>query len=262
MSIQPNHTLRALRAGKTVLGGETAGDWRSVPLIYAHAGLDFIWIDTEHAIANPADVNATIQSCRLAGITPIVRVCAPEYARICPLLDNGAQGIIVPRVDDPETVARVVSFTRFPPEGVRGCGNPLYAHDYRQTSIADHVAGSAEEILVAVQAESRRAVDAIDEIVAVAGLDLVIIGPTDLSISLGHPGELDHPEVIGHCERVIEAGKARGIAVGIAGISDPVYWARQGVRFVQVFGDADLLATESQRRTAELREGIAKLALC
>jgi 2-dehydro-3-deoxyglucarate aldolase/4-hydroxy-2-oxoheptanedioate aldolase len=187
----------------------------------------------------------------------MVRVVAPEYHRICPLLDNGAQGIIVPRVEEPEVVARIVSFCRFPPEGIRGCPGPLPANDFRPTALADYLGEANGEVLVAVQAESHRAVEAIDEIAAVPGLALVILGPADLSISLGVPGQLDHPSVVAHAERIIAACTARGVAVGIAGVTNADFWVAKGIRFLCCIGDLALLSEACHARAYALRGQIS-----
>jgi 2-keto-3-deoxy-L-rhamnonate aldolase RhmA len=256
MSIRLNRTLRALREGRTVLGGETSGEWRAVPLVYAAAGLDFLWIDREHTCVDDSAVSALIQAARLAEITPLVRVPAPEYARICPLLDVGAQGIIVPRVEDPETAARVVRYCRFHPEGVRGVGNPLCANDYRPIPFPQYVAEAPDEILVAVQAETRRAVEAIDEIAAVPGLDVIIVGPSDLAVSLGVAGDLEHPQLVERAEGVIQACRKHGVAAGIAGGVDYGFWMRKGVRFVSCLNDAALFVEACRARVEAIRRSV------
>ncbi len=256
MNVRPNTTLHKLRAGEIVLGGETVTGCRGVPLIYADAGMDFICLDMEHGGSSIETVAALIQTSRLVNLTPLVRVNSPEYHLIAPLLDNGAQGIIVPRVEDRRVVERVVSWCRFPPQGVRGCGSPLYANDYRALSLEQYVIETPPEILVAVQAETGRAIEVIDEIVAVEGLNLVIIGLADLSLSLGLPGEFDHPVLTQKMEQIISACSRHGIYVGIAGATNPGKWIPMGIQFLSCLNDIALLSESCLRRVQEIRKAL------
>jgi 2-keto-3-deoxy-L-rhamnonate aldolase RhmA len=249
VSVRPNETLRKLRVGSRVLGAETSLFHPGVPLLYAQAGLDFIWLDLEHTLVNPERVAATIQRARLAGVTPIVRIPELRAGHVRPLLDNGAQGIILPFVEDAGAVEELVSWCRFHPRGRRGVGSSLLANDYANVSLAEHVGGSDAEVLIAVQIESLTAVECIDEICAVDGLDVVIIGLADLSISCGVPGDVMHSAVIEISERVLAATARHGVAGGVAGFyartsAEPPLsaWVRRGARFLQLFGDLGLLA--------------------
>src|SRR5262249_25903207 len=158
-----------------VLGGETSTFHPGVPLLYAEAGLDFVWIDLEHTLIDAERVSAAIQLSRLAGVTPIVRIPDLQPGLLPSLVDNRAQGIILPLVEDAAVVEELVAWCRFQPLGRRGVGSPLLAHDYAETSLADHVS-SAGELLVAVQLETLAGVERADEICAVDGLDVVCLG--------------------------------------------------------------------------------------
>jgi 2-keto-3-deoxy-L-rhamnonate aldolase RhmA len=268
MPVRPNTTLRKLRAGDCVIGAETATFHPGVPPLYANAGLDFIWIDLEHTLVNPERVGATIQRARLAGITPIVRIGSLQRALVRSLLDNGAQGIILPFVEDAAVVEELVSWCRFHPRGRRGVGSPLLAHDYSEMSLSDHVAQSDAEVLVAVQVESLAGVERIDEICAVEGLDVVILGLADLSISCGVAGEVGHPKVVEAGERVLAAATRCGIVGGVAGFYARTYdepplsaWVRRGARFLQLFGDLGLLADATAAAVSEARTALEELRL-
>jgi len=231
-----------------VLGAETSLFHTGVPLLYAQAGLDFIWIDLEHTLVNPERVAETIQRARLAGVTPIVRIPELRPGHIRSLLDNGAQGIILPFVEDARAVDELVSWCRFHPRGKRGVGSPLLANDYANVTLAEHVGQADAEILIAVQVESLAAVERIDEICAVDGLDVVILGLADLSISCGVPGDVMHAVVVEAGERVLAAAARHGVAGGVAGFysrtsAEPRLsaWVTRGARFLQLFGDLRLL---------------------
>ena len=264
MPVLTNKTLRAIRTGEPVLGAETSSFHPGVPLLYADAGLDFIWIDLEHTLVTLERVGTIIRYARLANLTPIVRVPDLQPGLVRRLLDNGSQGIILPQVESPEDVSDLVSWCLFRPDGRRGVGSPDLANDFANVSLADHAKSGGNEVLIAIQIESPVGVERIDEIVQVERLDVVCLGLVDLSISLGVPGEIDDPRVIDAAERVFAATAARGIASGVAGFYGGSYdepplvtWYRRGARFFQVFGDLGLLAqtarglVEQSRRELE-----------
>ena len=262
MPVRPNHTLTALRAGQTVFGGGSVLGHLSVPALYGAAGLDFIWLDLEHTLTNPQQTVALVHQARLVGITPIVRVPGFVPGLIRALLDNGAQGIILPFVETADEARAFASTCRFHPRGRRGVASPLLANDFTRTSIAEHVAQSDQQILVAIQAETQTAVERVSDILDVGGIDLVIVGLNDLSISCGVPGDVDHPEVVEMTQRVINAAVDRGIAAGVAGFSvaaatEPTLelWRARGARFFQLFGDLELLATSLRDDAPRSRRG-------
>ena len=268
MPVRANTTLRALRSGRCVIGAETALFHPSVPLVYADAGLDFVWIDLEHTLADYERVAATIQNARLAGITPIVRVPELRPGLVRALLDNGAQGIVLPLVDDAAAVEELVSWCRFHPRGRRGVGSPLLANDFSDTPLAEHVGNSDGEVLVAIQVESLLAVERIDEIVAVEGLDVVVLGLADLSTSCRVPGEVEHPQVVEAGEQVLQAAARRGVAGGAAGFYARSYdepplaaWVQRGARFLQLFGDLGVLADAAHGMADDARALLAELQL-
>ena len=231
-----------------MLGAETSLFHPGVPLLYAQAALDFIWIDLEHTLVNPERVAETIQRARLAGVTPIVRIPELRPGHIGSLLDNGAQGIILPFVEDAGAVGELVSWCRFHPRGKRGVGSPLLANDYANVTLSEHVGQADAEILIAVQVESLTGVEHIDEICAVDGLDVVILGFADLSISCGVPGDVMHPAVVEAGERVLATAARHGVAGGVAGFYtrtsvEPrlAAWVTRGARFLPLFGDLGLL---------------------
>jgi 2-keto-3-deoxy-L-rhamnonate aldolase RhmA len=235
-----------------------------VPLIYADAGLDFVWIDLEHTLASLERVGVVVQLARLAGITPLVRVPELQSGLIRALLDNGAQGVILPFVESPELARELVSWCRFHPRGRRGVGSPQLANDFTAISIAEHVTRADEEILVAVQVESLPGVERIEEIVAVDGLDVVCLGLADLSVSCGVPGVVDDPRVVEAAQRVIASASARGVAAGVAGFygspaSEPplTTWRSRGARFFQLFGDLGVLNAAARVIGAEARHELA-----
>jgi 2-keto-3-deoxy-L-rhamnonate aldolase RhmA len=264
MPVLPNKTLRVLREGECALGAETSLMYPGVPLVYANAGLDFVWIDLEHTLTSLERVGEIIRLARLVGLTPLVRVPELRSGLIRALLDNGAQGIILPFAESPEVVRELVSWCRFHPRGQRGVGSPQLANDFTAVSLAEHVTHGDEEILVAVQVESLPGVEKIEEIGAVEGLDVVCIGLADLSVSCGVPGLVDDPRVVEAAERAIASASASGVAAGVAGFygslsKEPplTMWRRRGARFFQLFGDLGLLNEAARGIATEARRELA-----
>jgi len=194
-------------------------------------------------------------ACKLAGITPIVRVGEVQYTLCARLLDQGAQGIILPRVEDPRVLEEALGWLRFPPLGIRGFGiNPTML-DYEAHTMPEIIAHQNRETLAVVQFETVRAVERADELLSLKGLDVVMIGPADLSISLGIPGQFDDPLLIRTVDRVIERCHAHGVVPGIQtrGIAMAKMWAERGMRFVGVAAEHVFLLEKCKEAIAALR---------
>jgi 2-keto-3-deoxy-L-rhamnonate aldolase RhmA len=161
----------------------------------------------EHTTLDLHDVQACVMSAERVGITPLVRTPGFDPAFILRLLDMGVQGIQVPHVSDPEMARAAVSAVRYPPEGDRGMAAGGRAADYGKIPLLEHMASSNREILLACMIEDMAAVERIDEIAAVPGVDLLAVGPSDLSRSLGVSGHPDHPRLLAAIDRVSEAVK-------------------------------------------------------
>lgn len=187
--------------------------------IMAGAGYDCTMIDLEHGTADLGDAVAVMRALQGSGCTPLVRVPANDPAWIKRVLDAGAQGVMVPSVNSAAEAEAAVAASHYPPRGFRGMAAPIvrgarYGRDWQ-----GYVREIAESLLVICQVETRAAVDNVAEIVAVPGLDMVFVGPFDLSGSLGRLGEPDHPDVRAAIAAVEEAAKAGGCLLG--GIPTP-----------------------------------------
>ena len=178
--------------------------------ILAHAGFDYVTLDCEHGEAENGDIADFCRAVQAQGAKPLVRIMENSTLPIRRALDLGASGVIVPLVEDAQGAARAVSAAAYPPNGIRGFawqkGNnygadfDAYARDFRP--------------LVLVMCESVKAVENIDSILAVEGVDGTVIGPYDLSGSMGIPGKTSAPEVIAACARVSEACRKAGKYAG------------------------------------------------
>jgi 2-keto-3-deoxy-L-rhamnonate aldolase RhmA len=251
--MRPNRTKQLLQEGKTALGAGL-GQFRSpeIPRLYAAAGLDWTFIDTEHGCFDLETVQDLVRTCLLTPLTPIVRVADLQYSLIARALDMGAEGIIFPRVESPELLERAVSWTKFPTRGVRGFGLGAPQVGYRNYSFQEIIDHLNQNVAVVLQLETRTALERADELLAVPGIDIVMVGPADLSISLGVPGQFDHPKMIEAVCGVIECCKRHGIYPGIQcrTLSMAKSWKQRGMKFLGCGSDIAFL-WEKVRETAE-----------
>jgi len=252
--MRTNPVRRALKAGHTVVGSEISR-FRSpeVARLYALAGFDFAFIDVEHSAFGLETVADMITAARSAGIVPIVRIPQAEYAFACRVLDQGAQGIIVPRVNTPEQVGDIVSWMRYPPHGIRGFAATPSQTDFATVAPEAFIEANNRETLCIIQIERREALDYLDEMLSFPGVDVACLGYMDLSVDLGIPGQLEHPQMVSIIERIIAASNRHGIAAGIIGphMEPLIHWMQKGMRFVSYSTETLLLqeaATSAVRR--------------
>ncbi len=183
--MQENRVKRIMNEGGLALGTHTGGiaDPQIVEII-GHAGFDAAFIDMEHTSFDLPTVQLMVMAAERVGITSLVRTPGFDPAFILRLLDMGVQGIQVPHVSDPETAREAVKAVRYPPQGDRGMAAGSRAADFGKTPLLEHMAKSNREVLLACMIEDMAAVERIDEIAAVEGVDLLAVGPSDLSRSV------------------------------------------------------------------------------
>ena len=255
--MQSAPTLKECLDDKGVILGTFLQDVRSpfVVQLAAAAGLDFIIIDTEHGAFNTETVADLVKIARMAGVIPIVRVLAGAYEYICPRLDAGAGGILLPRVYNADTVRQAVRVSKYPPAGIRGIITLKGQTDYVIPDLAHVIQQKNAQNFIIPQIELREALEHLDEIVSVEGVDVVLVGPCDLSVSMGRPGELTHPQQTQAVENVIASCRRHGVAPGIAvgSLAAAKEWIAKGMRFVCCQSDVMILATAFNQITKELR---------
>jgi 2-keto-3-deoxy-L-rhamnonate aldolase RhmA len=242
--MRANLVKQNLRAGKLQLG-TGFGQLRSpeIPKMLAAAGFQWAFIDTEHGGFDLETVQDICRVSVMAGLSPIVRVGDLQYTLVARALDCGAQGVMFPRVESPEILERAVSWTKFPPMGVRGYGLTAVQVDYEPLTFAQIIEHMNANTMVVLQIETRRALEAREELLAVGGIDAVMIGPADLSISLGVPGEFQHPKMVEAMEQVRDSCVKRGIAPGTQTRSSALakFWRERGMLFLGCSNDTAML---------------------
>jgi 4-hydroxy-2-oxoheptanedioate aldolase len=243
MTFEAINRFRAnLHAGKVCLG---PGIMFADPMVTDALGSssDFIWIDMEHGSMSPEAMSAHIMAAHVHGLPGIVRLPGGGATLVKPTLDSGADGIILPQIYGVDEVKRLVDDCRYPPVGHRGFG-PRVPSDFFRNATPEFVAAANKSIFVSVMIETAEAYAAIDEIVAVPGLDSIVIGPADLSWSLGAKGDTNDPRVITAFEKIIKHAKKAGCLVGCGMGPDAVFahqMVERGAQWIQLGADCAIL---------------------
>lgn len=255
--VKTNHVKRALREGRP-----TAGAWLHLcsgisAEIMSRAGFDWLLIDMEHGHGDLQTLLAQLQAIEGSEAIPLVRVQWNDPAVIKRVLDLGAYGVMVPWIGGRAEAEAAVRACKYPPQGIRGIAGSHRAGGYGRHA-AEYWQRANEEILVVIQVETRSAVEDIDAIVRVPGVDVIFIGPADLSTALGHRGDPAHPEVQQAIGRVEAAARGAGLALGNITRS----WEqarelyRKGYGFLTLCSDTSLVVQGSTEVMARFRQDV------
>ena len=258
MTLIRNETKRKLKAGELALGfGVHHLRSSAVGMLAASCGHDWIFIDMEHGAFSMHEATQICIAALATGVTPIVRVAAEALDEGTRALDNGAMGIVVPHVDTRAQAERIARAFRYPPAGTRSWGGPPAAFRFTPPGHAEAQAQLNDEILVIAMIESREAVKNADAIAAVAGIDALLIGTSDLSADLGIAGQIGHPEIQAAYQTVAAACRNNGRFLGMGGVYDrewaPRYIKDSGVRLVLSGNDHGYIVTAATERAQLLR---------
>ena len=225
--------------------------------IAASAGYDWCLIDAEHGPNDVPTILAQLQAMNGAAATPVVRVPIGNDWLIKQVLDIGAQTIMVPMVETANQAAAMVRAVRYPPDGVRGLANVMVrASGYN--AVPDYLQTANDEICLIVQVESRKAIENIDTIAATEGVDVVFIGPADLSADMGHLGNPAAPEVVTAIKHAAGRIRTAGKAVGIIGGGELTTMRDIGVTFLGVGADVPILAAALRGLAKGAREELGE----
>ena len=224
--------------------------------IMATSGYDWLFIDMEH---NSMDIDIASQisvAAQDAGITPIVRV--PDFAHhhATRVLDCGAMGVVFPHVDNADIAKKLVSYCLYPPKGHRSMTGVLPQLDFKQQPIADVANIINENMLIVIMLESPEAIDNVDSISAIDGVDVVLIGTNDLCMEMGVPGDYSNPKVKDAYMKVIDACKKYGKTPGMGGVYNEELmseYIKMGMRFILSGSDLSFMMQSASQRSNKLR---------
>jgi 4-hydroxy-2-oxoheptanedioate aldolase len=250
-----NDTKRRLREGDCVYGCFIRYPDPGLCELLALQGFDFLVLDAEHGTIEPRECENMVRAAELRGPTPIVRVPANQPPVILRYLDTGAQGLHVPRVGDAAQADAAVRAVKYWPRGGRGLAGARAASYGQEGPLGDYVAQANEETLVVIQIETREALAQVPEIAATDGVDVVFIGPTDLSQALGVPGQTTHPSVEEAFDEIIRGVAGSDVAIGVlaADAAGVQAWRERGARYIAVTVDS-LLTRGARELLAAVRE--------
>jgi 2-keto-3-deoxy-L-rhamnonate aldolase RhmA len=248
-----NHAKEKLARGETVYS-MTVRLVRTVDIasIAYTAGFDSIYIDMEHSSFSLEAAGQICMACNHLGVTPLVRVPGLDPALIARVMDSGAMGIIVPDVESAAQARALVRAVKHATLGERSLAGAAPQLNYRTYPPADVVRALDESSMVVAMIESQTGLDAVEEIAAVDGLDMILVGANDLSVGLGIAGQMDHPKVHDAYLRVIKACQANGVSVGIGGLGGWPELIRQylelGAGYVSTGNDITFLSTAATQK--------------
>lgn len=254
-----------LRSGEVCLGTHTYSASPANVEIIGRAGFDWVLIDCEHAPVGPYDtllLESLLRAAELSGATPLVRVPENDETMIMKVLDSGAAGVVVPHVNDGDAARRAVRAMRYPPHGTRGTCSNTRATGYYSRIKKDGDAfweNANAEVITVVLVEEHGAIDKIDDIVSVPGIDVVYIGPRDLAMSMGEP-DMKSPRVREAIAYITKIVSAKGIAIGqpfyypnLASAADLV---REGATFLACTSDIRIFYEACSQITRGVREAL------
>ena len=251
-----NLVKKKLMAGETVIGTmiqEMVSP--SSAQIVKQLGFDFFMLDMEHGPYTLKYAGDILRVGRILDLCPVVRVASAEYHLICQPLDHGAMGVMLPRTETREQVELLVESVKYPPMGKRGYSSESPHTEYTFGPVPEYIEMNNEDTLVIVQIERKAAVDNLDEILSVPGVDVALMGLEDLSISLGRPGQSDHPDVSAAVEKVIAACERHNVVSGIhtGGAETLLGWMDKGMRYIMCSCDLCFMMDAAAADLAKLR---------
>ena len=249
----------ALRGGRRVYGTLVVSTSPKWPEAIRGSGVDFVFIDTEHIPIDRTTLSWMCRTYAAMGLPPIVRIPSPSPIEACKVLDGGASGIIAPYVESPRQVRELAGAVKFRPLKGRRMAEALQDPDLLETPLRDYLEEFNSNNILAVNIESVPAVENLDEILSVPGLDAVIIGPHDLSVSLGIPEQYADSAFDAAVRDIIQRARSRNVAAGMhfwESIEQEIEWARAGTNLIVHSGDISIFAQTLREDLTKMRQAL------
>jgi staphyloferrin B biosynthesis citrate synthase len=257
-----NPVKERMQAGDVALGLivrlARSGDIARVAKTTGH---DFIFMDRQHSLFSLETIGHIAQAALGCGVAPLVRARSCDDPDISVILDNGATGIVFPDVNSAADAQRAVNACKFAPIGTRSVGGAYPQMDLRPMPIGEAVTLLNAQTLVVCMIETLAGLNAVEDIAAVKGVDVVHVGCNDLLTNMGKPGAFGCPEIVVALERVIAAARAKGKFAGLGGERDlerQQAFIHKGVHFVTTQTDIGFLMAAAGQRTEQIRKGLAR----
>ncbi len=255
--MEPNPLRLKLEKGDAIYG-TMAQDSRSpsISMIMEQAGCDFMFFDMEHGPNDIGVVTDMVKVARLTKVVPLVRVPNDEYHLMARILDAGAMGIMVPRIETREQVERIISNTHYPPIGVRGCSVPKGHNNFLPGDMWEFTEQANREVMIILQIERKKAIENIEDLVTVDGVDAVVIGPNDLCLSMGIH-EKDYLAALEPTmQKVLDACLKHNVPCGIhiGNLEWLIEWQKRGMKIITYSNDIVFLRNGAKAGISKLRE--------
>ncbi|KAI9677005.1 MAG: hypothetical protein M1817_006844 [Caeruleum heppii] len=243
-----NRLQQALRAGR----GPSFGAWQMLPgsnhaRTLARCGYDWVCVDTEHGNIADAQMHDAVGAIAACGVSPLVRIPANEGWMVKRALDAGAHGIVVPLLYTADDARKLVASSKFPPRGIRGFGSPFPMGTFNNENVTEYLQQANDSLLTIVQIETKEALQNVEDIAKVPGVDVLFIGPFDLGNNIGHPiiDGVMHDELRRSISRILQAANGAGKKAGFyctSGQQARAY-AAHGFHMISVVADMVAIPT-------------------
>ncbi len=250
----------ALRNGDRLFGTLIVSSSPAWPKVMHRIGLDYVFIDTEHIAINRNELSWMCRTYAAMGLPPVVRVPKPDPYQVTVALDDGAAGVMVPYIETVEQVRELVGATKYRPLKGRKLRDLLGGREQLNGQLAEYIRRHNAGHSLIINIESVPAMESLDQILSVEGVDAIVIGPHDLSTSLGVPEQYDHPTFISAVDTIIDKARAAGISAGIHAtfsrgdnIDAEVRWIERGANLILHSGDIIVFENTMQRELTQLR---------
>ena len=226
--------------------------------IFGISGFEFIVFDLEHSAMSEETLEGLVRASKLKNLVPLARVQKNDPSSILRVLDAGCLGVMVPNIETREEARKAVSSARYRPDGIRGINWKVTASEWGAVDPIEYARSANENILTIIQIETVEGVRNLESILDVEGIDVIIVGPADLSASMGHPGDPGNPDVQISIEKVIGICKKSNVAMGIGATTDKekLTAARENGALLFYFNPAEFILEHCFRLVEDINAGL------